>query len=242
MTTGEAIGAVFATYAAKHGKPRWGDKTPAYMRHLPLLERLFPDARVRAPRSATAATARSPFSGCPTRRRTRTWAHPDERGRVRVPVGDGDRRCAGARLAESARVAYLEVRYEELVAEPAAVVATSLRVRRRSRSSLRMLEPERGRRSHRSRTTGACSRRRARRRDWRVEMRGEDVRAFEAIAGELLADLGYELADRGHARLGKRARLELGWYRARIAAWKATAYLGQRSPLWRRRHPQLHEG
>src|SRR6478672_7956226 len=43
MTTGEAIAAVFEVYAQHEGKPRWGDKTPLYMQHLPLLERLFPD-------------------------------------------------------------------------------------------------------------------------------------------------------------------------------------------------------
>ena len=30
MTTGEALDAVFSTYAAANGKPRWGDKTPMY--------------------------------------------------------------------------------------------------------------------------------------------------------------------------------------------------------------------
>src|SRR4029077_16222852 len=44
MTTGEAIAAVFEVYAEHEGKPRWGDKTPLYMQHLPLLEGLFPDA------------------------------------------------------------------------------------------------------------------------------------------------------------------------------------------------------
>src|SRR5207244_11584798 len=44
MTTGEAIAAVFEVYAEHEGKPRWGDKTPLYMQHLPLLQRLFPDA------------------------------------------------------------------------------------------------------------------------------------------------------------------------------------------------------
>ena len=44
MATGAAIAAVFEAYAAERGKPRWGDKTPLYMQHLPLLERLFPDA------------------------------------------------------------------------------------------------------------------------------------------------------------------------------------------------------
>jgi hypothetical protein len=44
MSAGEAIAAVFEAYAAKRGKPRWGDKTPMYMQHLRLLERLFPEA------------------------------------------------------------------------------------------------------------------------------------------------------------------------------------------------------
>jgi len=44
MTTGEAIAAVFEVYAGHEGKPRWGDKTPLYMQHLPTLERLFSDA------------------------------------------------------------------------------------------------------------------------------------------------------------------------------------------------------
>ncbi len=47
MPTGEAIAAIYEVYAAAAGKPRWGDKTPMYMRHLPLLEELFPDRPVR---------------------------------------------------------------------------------------------------------------------------------------------------------------------------------------------------
>ena len=31
-------------------------------------------------------------------------------------------------------------------------------------------------------------------RDWRSELRPEDVAAFEAVAGDLLAELGYEIA------------------------------------------------
>ncbi len=49
MPLGAAIAAIYDTYAAARGKSRWGDKTPLYMQHLPLLERLFPDARVRPP-------------------------------------------------------------------------------------------------------------------------------------------------------------------------------------------------
>jgi hypothetical protein len=35
----------FGSYAASWGKPRWADKTPAYVDHLDFLHRLFPEAR-----------------------------------------------------------------------------------------------------------------------------------------------------------------------------------------------------
>ncbi len=39
------IDGLFAANAAGEGKSRWGDKTPYYVLHLPLLAELFPDAR-----------------------------------------------------------------------------------------------------------------------------------------------------------------------------------------------------
>ena len=74
-------------------------------------------------------------------------------------------------------------------------------------------------------------------RNWRTQMSRADALAFEAIAGDLLAELGYELLEPGSAR-GTRT-VPLAWYRARMAAWNAAAYATQRSPLWRRRHPPL---
>jgi hypothetical protein len=76
-------------------------------------------------------------------------------------------------------------------------------------------------------------------RDWRSQMAPEDVRAFEAIAGDLLADLGYELRDPASNGSRGRARLSVAWYRARMGAWNAASRATQRSPLWRRRHPRL---
>jgi hypothetical protein len=75
-------------------------------------------------------------------------------------------------------------------------------------------------------------------RDWRSQMSAEDVLAFEAIAGRLLADLGYELQGSGSGP-GARARASVAWYRARMGAWNTASQAAQRSPLWRRRHPQL---
>ena len=75
MTTGEAIAAVFAAYAAERGKARWGDKTPLYMQHLDVLERLFPDARyihlIRDGRDAALS-----FLSVPDGLMTEGWGHP----------------------------------------------------------------------------------------------------------------------------------------------------------------------
>jgi Sulfotransferase family len=235
MTTGEAIGAVFAAYAAAHGKLRWGDKTPAYMRHLGLLDALFPEASyvhlIRDGRDCALSFLRLPDEAA-----TRTWAHPeDAAGFARQWVTEiRAARELGARVGPAR---YLEARYEQLADEPAEVVRVVCDF-----ASLRyaptMLEPGAvalAEKPHHRRLVEPPSRQR----DWRREMSESEVRAFEAVSGSALANLGYELSDPSHARAGTRARLGLGWYRARIGAWKAAAYASQRSPLWRRRHPPV---
>jgi hypothetical protein len=235
MTTGEAIGAVFAAYAGRQGKSRWGAKTPAYMRHLQLLEHLFPDALyvhlVRDGRDCALS-----FLAMPDDAPTRTWAHPEDTAGFACQWATEirDARALGSRAGASR---YLELRYEELVAEPETVVQGICEF-----ASLpfepQMLEPAEvplAEKPHHRRLLEAPSKRR----DWRAEMSADDVRSFEEIAGDLLVELGYGLADPDRDRPRARARVTLGWYRTRIAAWKAAAYANQRSPLWRRRHPPV---
>ena len=76
-------------------------------------------------------------------------------------------------------------------------------------------------------------------RDWRNAMSPADVAEFQSVAGDLLADLGYALADGVPRVLIGHATQRLATYRALTAAWRASAYALQRSPLWRRRHPPL---
>lgn len=40
------VSAVNSRFAKEEKKPRWGDKTPGYVTHLPLLKKLFPDAYI----------------------------------------------------------------------------------------------------------------------------------------------------------------------------------------------------
>jgi hypothetical protein len=237
MSIGQALDAVFSAYASKHGKPRWGEKTPMYMRRLGLIDRLFPDAQyvhlIRDGRDAALA-----FLDMPEGVVTRTWAHP------RSPAGFAcEWRTEVVRARELGRRVgpsrYLEIRYEDLVADTEAVVrsvcsfaglpfdlemldyAGAVDVSAKPHHQ-RLLQPP---------TRGV--------RDWRSQMSRDDALAFEAIAGDLLAELGYELLDAASSRTRKRAAVSRAWYRARMGAWNAAAYVTQRSPLWRRRHGRL---
>jgi hypothetical protein len=233
MTKGEAIGAIYEAYAAAQGKRRWGDKTPMYMQHLPLLERLFPDARyvhlVRDGRDAASS-----FLAMPDGVVTRTWTHPatvaDFACQWRTEVAAA--RALGGRVGGSR---YLETRYEELVAEPEAGL------RRICEFAGLSFEPEMldyaggvdvSRKPHqqslkRPPTPGL--------RDWRRDLPPGDAEAFEGVAGGLLDELGYSST----TPESRRGRLRLARYTALSAAWRVASAALQRSPLWARRHPPL---
>ena len=196
MTTGEAIGAVFATYAAERGKARWGDKTPLYMQYLPLLERLFPDARfvhlVRDGRDAALS-----FLSVPAGIMTEGWGHPRDAAGFACQWATEVRaaRALGRRVG-TAR--YLEVRYEALVAEPEAELRRICAFVGLAYDEA-MLDyagkTESARKEHQQRLNEPP---RVGVRDWRTEMAPADVAAFEAVAGDLLHELGYEATTRGH--------------------------------------------
>lgn len=229
----DVVQAVYRAYADARGKPRFGDKTPSYMQHLDLLEHVFPGAQyvhiVRDGRDAA-------LSFVAMRRRPRfNWARPrrlaDFACQWRIEV-EAARRFG----AESAHGRYLELRYEDLVADPGArlravceflalpfdpamleyhagVEAGTLQ------DHPRLAEPP---------TAGV--------RDWAAEMAPEDVERSEAIAGPLLGDLGYRRAYPVPSRAARaRAALEWAAFRARLGSWRLALAAVRRSPAWRLR-------
>jgi hypothetical protein len=232
MPVGEAIAAVYEVYAADHGKHRWGDKTPMYMQHLGMLERLFPDALylhlIRDGRDAAIS-----FLAMPKGIVTETWAHPRSAAgfacqwRTEVEAARGLGRRVGRR--------YLELRYEQLVAEP------EPEVRRICEFAGLPFEPgmleyagrvDVSAKPHQQSLTKPPT---PGLRDWREQMSAEDVAAFEGVAGDLLRELGYGAA-RGRTLSG---RMRVASYAARTAAWRGAGHALRRSPWWRRRHPPL---
>lgn len=236
MTTGEAISAVFEVYAEHEGKPRWGDKTPLYMQHLPLLERLFPDAiwvhLVRDGRDAGLSFLELPegFSG-------KAWALP--RTAAQFAARWRTEILSARRLGKHVGGRYLELRYEDLVTDP------ERELRRVCEHASLSWEPGLLDHTGVSKVAEMPEHRNIAQpptpglRDWRSQMSREDALSFEAVAGDVLRSGGYELLESGASYPTTAGRRELARFAALSKSWNATAAAYQRSPLWRRSHPVL---
>ena len=211
-------------------KTRWGDKTPLYMQHLDVLERLFPDALyvhlIRDGRDAALS-----FLSVPDGLMTEGWGHPRDAAGFACQWATevAAARALGARVGER----YRELRYEALVADPEGElreVCAFAGVEFDAAMLDYVGRTDSARKAHQQRLNEPP---RLGVRNWRTEMGETDRDAFEEVAGALLAELGYEVELRGAARA------RLGSYRLRTGAWRGVGALVQRSPLWSRRHPPL---
>jgi len=108
-TLGSALAMVFQAYATRFGKPRWGDKRPAYLQNLDVILRLFPTAQivniVRDGRDCVASLNEMPWHRDDLHTTVAAWAR----------AVDDARRAARALRRDQ----WHELRYEDLVADPA---------------------------------------------------------------------------------------------------------------------------
>jgi Sulfotransferase family len=212
-TYADFVTLLFDEVAAGRRKANAGDKTPDYCRYIPLLHGLFPRARfvdiVRDGRDVTLSMLR--------------WAKTSPRGPVRSPIWQESpiAACAlwwtdmvtiaaqgGARLGAGG---YLRVRYEDLIARPEAVLkqVTAFLGLPFASETLRYYEGKEqvrrpGETSNLPPTAGL--------RDWRTQMERRDLEVFESLAGDLLAELGYE---RGTATIPPEVQAQAEQWRRR---------------------------
>ena len=190
----EFVSALYAEMAKFHGKPLAGEKTPDYVRHIPLLHRLFPNARfvhiIRDGRDVALSTLQ--------------WAH-EHKGPGRFDlwqdqplavcalwwawqVGSGHQ--AGVQIGPRH---YLELLYEDLTSEP------ETQLRRVSEFLDLPYAPEMVNfHAGKSRAGMNLSAKQAwlpatsGLRDWRKDLSTIDQALFDALSGTLLQDLGYQ--------------------------------------------------
>jgi Sulfotransferase family len=186
---GDVIESVYLAYADERGKVRWGDKTPRYVRSLPLLADLFPTARfvhiVRDGRDVWMSYRSVPWGPRDVWTASRKWLRDVGAGR--------------AAASELGRERYIEISYERLVEDPRgtltelcafATLPFDERMLDFHRDAGRRLEAPPGETSFHASVTKALT---PGLRDWRTEMPPDEILNFEAVAGPLLAELGYEL-------------------------------------------------
>lgn len=182
-----AMRAVFALYARRAGKARYGDKTPNYVAEMPSLAALFPESRfvhiVRDGRNVTLSYLERDFGPDTVVAGALRW-------RELVRTGRRD----GAELGPSR---YLELRYEDLVERPEPVlerICEFLELRYEPAMLAYHENPEGVLRGlDRSDHSGLSLPPTRDLRDWRSAMSPIDRWAFDALAGDLLTALDYPL-------------------------------------------------
>lgn len=200
-STGAGVRAFYEAYAARQGKPRWGDKTPVHAEHMRPLAAALPEAcfvhAVRDPRGVAASLRGLPFA-------------PGD-GSLEAIAASWCDTVARARAAGDDIGRYHEVRYEELVASPARVLQELCEVlelefdpamlRAHERAFDRLAEmarvdrdagpaaipPERRPVYGRILEPVDASRANA----WRAELSAGEVARIEAVAGHSMRALGY---------------------------------------------------
>jgi hypothetical protein len=203
FTVPEGFRAFYQLYAARIGKPRWGDKTPLYCLKLDVIRRVLPEARfihiIRDGRDSALSLRKMHFSP--------GW-------KIETQAAYWSKNILSARKAGLGRPDYIEVHYEDLILNTrvaleriCAFVGLSYeesmldyytrapeRLREhkgRLRSDGTPLLTREQRLSQQRRTTEppdpACVF------GWKQSMSPEETKTFQRVAGALLKDLGYEV-------------------------------------------------
>lgn len=188
-TIGSALGLVYVEYARRFDKPRWGDKRPLYLHHIPTLLALFPDAQIvhiiRDGRACVASLKRMPWWHATSVSAAARWVHS---------MRDGRR---ARRLLRSDQ--YHELRYEDLVADPRAAMEDLCAFLGEDFDEA-MLEPQRmartavpKRKHHHARTQEAVSADKVA--AWSDELEPWEVALIERVGRRWLREYGYPLSD-----------------------------------------------
>ena len=108
LTAGDAARSFFEAYAAHEGKPRWGDKSPPYTWKAKRIQRALPEAHfihlIRDGRDVAMSLSEVSWGPGDVQAAATKWVEELSRARHRA------RRLAAG--------TYMELRYEDLVADP----------------------------------------------------------------------------------------------------------------------------
>ena len=199
----EILRAFYGLYAEREGKGRWGDKSPPYVRKMPRIGSVLPEARfihlIRDGRDVALSLTEVEWGPETIPEAAKKWKQWIAKARRQAKRVDH----------------YMELRYEDLVTDPEPALRRVCEFAEldfspdmltyHERASERMSEVIREfqigggplltaddrAQQHKLVSEPPQANRLAR---WQRDMSAEDQAVFEEIAGELLAELGYPLA------------------------------------------------
>ena len=150
------------------GKPRWGDDTPSYLKRMRRIQRALTEARfvhvVRDGRDTLAAKPAEITTG--------------------AAIATGQRwskKVRSAQQQEHLMDWFMEIRYEDLVADPEATLRSVCEFIELPFEPAMLEPPDRSRIETALGPVGC----------WRERLEPEQLEAFEEVAGEMLDELGY---------------------------------------------------
>lgn len=194
LTAENILNAIYYQYAISYEAQRWGDKSPIYSDHLGLLAKIFPQAQfihiIRDGRDVALSMLSSYYSlrffYFDLYYAARTWKE-----RVRKA------REAGNRLGPDR---YYELRYENLATDPKQEIEKICEFLDEEFHE-NMIQPQSiAKSAHHSKGIHASTRKplnTASVGKWKTQMSDDDQRLIQSVAGDLLAELGYELRSLG---------------------------------------------
>lgn len=228
-TFGSAAGTIWRSFARSRGKPRWGEKRPAYWREMDVILRLFPNAQVihvvRDGRSCVASL-----------KRVRWWHRGAPGAMAAWTLADRELSRLGRQLPADS---YYRLRYEDVLSEPSTELARLCEFLGEPfddamldhASAARDIVPTRKTWHARASATLDTKRIEA----WRDVLDPTELGLFEQVAGAALTTNGYELSGAGTRPLARQRAA----YWAAVARAGATMYQQRMVDRWQRaRDPQ----
>lgn len=207
-TVGSALAIVLQLYAKRFGKPRWGDKRPAYHRCLPFIQRMFPDAQiiqiVRDGRACVASLKRMPWWQRDVYTAAAEWAI----------AYDNCQRFARQLPADT----FYQVKYEDLVDDPETELTKLCAflgeeydpAMSHPADTARMAVPKRKTWHAATRSDVDASQVDK----WREELDPWEIELCETVLGDRLRSYGYTVD--GPANIGAKHRMTYRWRKARL--------------------------
>jgi len=201
LNAADAVRAFYTLYAEQQGKTRWGDKTPGYIRQTRRIQRVLPEARfvhmIRDGRDVALSLLPLSFGPSTVTEAAELWK----------------KRVGWARYQSRGIDHYTEVRYEEVILDtegtlrklcdfielefdPAMLDYHEGAAERLSEKARDLAKPDGRAQPAAARIASHALAKEPPQADrvgrWKREMSSDDVAAYEAVAGDLLAELGYE--------------------------------------------------